>query len=446
MKKPQFIIAAPTSNAGKTSLTLGLLRACKNRGIDIQPFKSGPDYIDPMFHRLACGKTGINLDLFMMETEHLRAQYTRHMHSYQAACIEGVMGLFDGAIKAEGSTAQLAKMLKIPVILVIDARAVAYSVAPLLYGFKNFDPELNLAGVIFNRVNSESHYRFLTDACQDVGITPLGRLPFLSNCEIPSRHLGLSIDQLSQYEGAIDELAQAVEQHVHLDQLLDLCMQTIEPAPNPPTSFRNQSLKIAIAKDEAFNFCYQQNIDAFEQLGEVIFFSPLHDTALPEVDLVYLPGGYPEYHLKELAANTTMHQSIQEYVAASGRVFAECGGMMYLGKSIINETGKSFKMTGIFDFSTSMFPKKLKLGYRRIYLKGLELKGHEFHYSSIINPESTATTGRVGNAHNQKVESQLYTYKNVLASYIHFYLGDTHHLDHLLKVIASLETTKHSLP
>lgn len=435
MKKTQFIIAAPTSNAGKTSLTLGLLRACKNRAIDIQPFKSGPDYIDPMFHQLACGKTGINLDLFMMEPSHLEAQYSQYMQNQQVGCIEGVMGLFDGAIKAEGSTAQLAKSLKIPVILVVDAKAVAYSVAPLLYGFKNFDPDVNLVGVIFNRVNTESHYRFLTDACQDVGITPLGRLPFLSDCEIPSRHLGLSIDQIQQYDNTVDALAQAVEQHVQVDQLLDLCMQTFETSTNSQPLPNDSSFNIAIAKDEAFSFCYQQNIDAFEQLGNVTFFSPLHDTTLPEADIVYLPGGYPECHLKQLAANTAMHQSIQSYVEASGRVFAECGGMMYLGKNIIDETGKSFKMTGIFEFSTSMFPKKLKLGYRRIYLKGLELKGHEFHYSSVINADNASTTGRVGNARNQKVESQLYTYKNVLASYIHFYLGELTHLTHLLKII-----------
>ncbi len=438
MKKTQFIIAAPTSNAGKTSLTLGLLRACKNRGLDIQPFKSGPDYIDPMFHQLACDKTGINLDLFMMDTPHLMAQYHQYMQHQQVACIEGVMGLFDGAIKAQGSTAQLAKTLQIPVILVVDAKAVAYSVAPLLYGFKNFDPELNLVGVVFNRVNSESHYRFLTDACQDVGVTPLGRLPFLNDCEIPSRHLGLSIDQIQQYDSTVDALAKAVEQHVQVDQLLDLCMQNIDTPTSLETFPNDKPLNIAIAKDEAFSFCYQQNIDAFEQLGKVTFFSPLYDNTLPKADIVYLPGGYPECHLQELAANTTMHQSIQAYVEASGQVFAECGGMMYLGKSIIDETGKSFKMAGVFDFSTSMFPKKLKLGYRRIYLKGLELKGHEFHYSTVINTDNVLTTGRVGNAHNQKVESQLYTYKNVLASYIHFYLGDLTHLTHLLKVISPL--------
>ncbi|WP_299454406.1 cobyrinate a,c-diamide synthase [uncultured Microscilla sp.] len=435
MKKPQFIVAAPTSNAGKTSLTLGLLRACKNRGIDIQPFKSGPDYIDPMFHQLACHKTGINLDLFMMEQAHLKANYTHCMQVPEVACIEGVMGLFDGSIKAEGSTASLAKLLDIPVILVVDAHAVAYSVAPLLYGFKNFDPGLNLAGVVFNRVNSESHYRFLTDACHDVGIAPLGRLPFLSHCEIPSRHLGLSIDQLPQYDGAIDEFAKAVEQHVPIDPLLDLCMRPIEPLQTTPPPPLVSTMKIAVARDDAFNFCYQQNIDAFRQLGKIVFFSPLHDSALPTADLVYLPGGYPECHLQELAANDAMQQNIKEYVEASGRIFAECGGMMYLGKSIIDETGKTFKMTGVFDFSTSMLPKKLKMGYRRIYMNGTELKGHEFHYSTIINDENITTIGRIGNARNQKVDSQLYKYKNVLASYIHFYLGETSQLQHLLSTI-----------
>lgn len=432
MKKTQFIIAAPTSNGGKTTLTLGVLRALKNRGMAVQPFKCGPDYIDPKFHQLACGKTGINLDLFMMDSTHLKETYANY--AQKVTCIEGVMGLFDGAVKARGSTAELAKLLKIPVILVVNAQAVAYSVAPLLYGFKNFDPEVNIAGVIFNKVNTASHYQFLKEACEDVDIPALGHLPFLSNCEIPSRHLGLSIANLNKYDDLTENLAKAVEQHIDIEQLLAICNQDIAEAKQPATALPDEKMTIAIARDEAFNFCYHQNIEVLKQKGKVVFFSPLKDVALPDADLVYLPGGYPECYLEALTNNVSMRNSVCAYAAASGKIIAECGGMMYLGNTIVDTAGNSFPMAGVFDFTTSMKQAKLKLGYRCIEVANTVLKGHEFHYSTVMNDENITSIAHVKSARNKEVNTKVYRYRQVIASYIHLYFGTIDQLDHVLRL------------
>ncbi|GAA0892050.1 cobyrinate a,c-diamide synthase [Fulvivirga kasyanovii] len=441
MNKPQFVIAAPTSNAGKTTLTLGLLRALYNRGQRIHPFKCGPDYIDPKFHQLAAKHLSRNLDLYMMDDGELESCYSRHIQSADVACIEGVMGLFDGARKAAGSTAEIAKKLQLPVVLIVNAKAVAYSVAPLLYGFQNFDSEVEIAGVIFNQVNTESHYQFLKDACDDVGVTALGYLPWIDKIEIPSRHLGLSIANLSTYEPTIELIARQLEKTVDIDLLLKLTNRPSQEVVNPPTEASWPSLKIAIAQDEAFNFTYQQNLETLEAMGEVKFFSPLHDDALPEADLIYLPGGYPECYLEQLSANTKMLESIKNYATNHGRIIAECGGLMYLGQSIINGEGLTFSMSGVFDFNTSMEHSKLSLGYRKLPLEHGCLKGHEFHYSTIFNDQDTAFTGGLLSARDLPVNTKIYRHKGVLASYVHFYLGSVQHVNQLLNLtITTIQT------
>jgi len=428
---PQFIIAAPTSNAGKTTVTLGLLRALKNRGLTPQPFKCGPDYIDPKFHKIACDKIGVNLDLFMMSRDDIDKTYATYSNGASAICVEGVMGLFDGSKKQEGSTAELAKLLQLPIIFVVDAKSVAYSVAPLLYGFKNFDKELNIAGVIFNRVNTESHYQFLEEACTDVGIQPLGRLPFLPECEIPSKHLGLSIDKMEDYNNVVERVAKQMEATVDIDQLLKITTKKVKQKASLIPTDLSLGFKIAVAKDEGFNFSYVQNIEALKRMGEVVFFSPINDKQLPHADLVYLPGGYPEMYTKQITQNDLMLNSIKAYAENGGKIIAECGGMMYLGKFIIDQQGIKAKMAGIFNYSSSMAKMKLNLGYRTVKFNNYELKGHEFHYSNIIDIEQIETIGTVWNARGKEVETKIYRYKNVIASYMHFYFGE----DELLRIL-----------
>lgn len=431
MKIPQFIIAAPTSNSGKTTLTLGLLRALENRGLNTQAFKVGPDYIDPKFHAVANGKLGVNLDLYMMSKKEVHQQYSLYAKQKDAVCVEGVMGLFDGAKKSEGSTAAVAKELDLPVILVVNAKSVAYSVAPLLFGFKNFDKEVKIAGVIFNNVNTATHYQFLKEACEDVGITSLGHVPFIADCEIPSRHLGLSIGDMQSYDPIIEKIAEALEKTVNLELLLEIT--TIpEKNCNEVEVHQKGSLKIAVAKDESFNFSYVQNIASLKALGTVMFFSPLHDDELPNVDLVYLPGGYPELHTEGLANNTGMLQSIKKYADQGGVILAECGGMMYLGKTIIDGKGKEHQMAGVFNFKATLEKMKLSLGYRTLVINNREFKGHEFHYSKLIEEELEEHIGEFYNARGKQVPTKLYTYKNVKASYAHYYLGNKEQMIELL--------------
>ncbi len=421
MKKPQFIIAAPTSNSGKTAITLGLLRLLEKRGFNTQAFKVGPDYIDPKFHKLANGKDSYNLDLFMQSEEVLQNTYASVAKQADVCCIEGVMGLFDGAKKAEGSTAALAKKLEIPVVLVVNAKSVAYSVAPLLYGFLNFDKDVKIAGVIFNFVKTDSHFQFLKEAAQDVGIPVLGYVNPVPEAEIPSRHLGLSIHEIEKYDTSIDELALAISKNVAIETLLVHTEIAEKEERKTNVSPHKKELKIAIAKDESFNFSYQQTVTLFQQLGSVCFFSPLHDTQLPEADIIYFPGGYPEMYVEQLSENKPMLLAVQKAARLGKYIIAECGGMMYLGKSIHDKEGNVFTMAHVFDYETSMVPMKLHLGYRTFVKDNIRLKGHEFHYSTVIGDETTKFVGNMYNAREKEVATKVYTFKKVKASYTHFY-------------------------
>lgn len=435
----RFIIAAPTSDAGKTSISLGLQRALTNRGKSVQAFKCGPDYIDSKFHELASHGPSFNLDSVMMSEDHVREVYAAQSLNAQVSVVEGVMGLFDGARKSEGSTAELSKKLHTPVVLVVDARAVAYSVAPLLHGFKTFDDQVHIVGVIFNKVGSPSHFKFLQEACEDINMQCFGYVSKLKEAEIPSRHLGLSIANMQQYEVVMEVLAAAVEETVDLDALLSATSYThvMSPTDTPIASIPKeirQTLKIVVAKDAAFNFIYSQVMEQFQRRGEVTFCSPLKDDCIPDCDLLYLPGGYPECYLEQLSSNTAMKASIASYIENNGKVLAECGGFMYLGKSIQDADGKEYPMVGALDVTTSMKHRKLHLGYRKIKVQGETLIGHEFHYSSLMRSK-VSTIGETTNIRDEVVPTQLVKERGILASYLHFYFGADEQFDILWKWI-----------
>jgi len=417
----QFLLAAAHSGAGKTTVTLGLLRALQRKGLRVQPFKCGPDYIDPIHHRTAAGKDSINLDRFMMSDAHIHQLYNQYGSTADVAITEGVMGLFDGAKKSEGSSADIAKLLGLPVILVLNAKAMAYSAAALLYGLKNFDRELRVAGVIFNFVDSESHYRLLCEAAEDVGIKALGHLPANDSLRIPSRHLGLDT---TDAETAIAAAADHIEKHIDLAALLTATSTTqgnLETTPPPPPMVNK---RILVAYDEAFHFLYPKNLRRLEEYGQLSYFSPLRDRQLPFIpDLLYLPGGYPELHLPELSANRSLLQQISAYGASHRPILAECGGMMYLGREIRDVTGKTWPMAGVLDIATSMSNKKMTLGYRTLRLGDLVLKGHEFHYSQPLG-EYAPSAAEVFNAHDVPIGTPVFYHPRLLASYVHVYWGE----------------------
>ena len=293
--KSQLLIGATGSGCGKTTFTAGLLRSIKRRGTSVQPFKCGPDYIDPHYHKLAAGCESVNLDSWLSSAAHVQYLYDRYAAPAEVCVTEGVMGLFDGYAKMRGSSAEIARLLDIPVVLIVNARSVAYFVAPVIYGFKHFDPDVRIAGVVFNRTASATHASYLKEACADVGVECFGCLPKINDLEIPSRHLGLTIDASFQFEQLIEKTADAIAANIDIDRLLEACRQTVLPGVTitPPARLPDRGLSIAVARDEAFTFTYKENIARLEQMGKVTYFSPIKDPTLPPADLVYLPGRIP---------------------------------------------------------------------------------------------------------------------------------------------------------
>lgn len=432
MKK--FLIAAASSGSGKTTFTIGLLRRLRNMGLKVQPFKCGPDYIDTKWHTLAAGSESVNLDLWMSSKEHVKEVFERYGGDADVCVVEGVMGLFDGWDKSAGSCAEIAKLCGLPVVLLVNAKSTAYSVAPLIYGFKNFDPEIELAGVVFNQVASESHYDHLRQACEDAGVKCLGYMKRCKDIELPSRHLGLSIDEKLRIDSFIDK----VEKQIYIEEMRSEEMRSKEVRSeevrsNPCGGVRG-GLLISVAQDEAFNFTYRANIDALREMGEVRFFSPIADNGIPEgTDLLYLPGGYPEFFLKELSANKSMLKSVRDYIESGGRCYAECGGMLYLCRNIIGMDGASYKMADVLRLEGTFEDMHLHLGYRNAPSQP-QLRGHEFHYSEVrpVDGGENAVS-EFYNAKGAKTNTPLYRHKNLLAGYTHLYWGETNIFHTLFK-------------
>ena len=436
------MIAAPHSGSGKTTLTLGIMAALKRRGLEVAPFKVGPDFIDPGYHRLATGTPSVNLDGWICAPQFVRESFAWHAAGKDIAVIEGVMGLFDGidGVSEQGSTAQVAKLLGAPVILVVDARSQARSAAALVHGFAGFDPELRVAGVVFNNVASPNHESILREAlaASCPGITLFGCLPRDAALAIPSRHLGLLTAEENPLSAEfLGHLAGTIERHLDLDALL-ACDCCDRPAPSlgcqgtAALPVEAGAVKIAVARDAAFCFVYEDNLRLLRESGaELCYFSPLDDCALPSgIAGIYLPGGYPELFAARLAANRLPQEGIRAAVEAGMPVYAECGGFIYLSQGVITD-GEAHPMVGLFPVSTRMLPRRKALGYREVELlgegvigaQGVIARGHEFHYSEMeAMPGEVARLYRVSRK-GVPLGEEGYRYKNCLASYIHIHFG-----------------------
>ncbi len=446
-----LVVAGTHSGCGKTTITLGLLAALRKQGLVVQPFKVGPDFIDSGLHRLATGRVSRNLDMWMCGEAYVQECLDRHASDADISVIEGVMGLYDG----NPSTADLARALGIPVVLVVDAYGMAESAGPLVKGFIDWagteDRAPAVKGVIFNRVASENHYRRLVAGVREVNV--LGYLPRDLDFTIPHRHLGLLVAEEDPIPATeLDRLAETILKHLDLQALLDLSVlkkplivpiRPIRPI-GPIKNRRSASVRIAVASDKAFCFYYPDNIDLLAGAGaEIVPFSPLADARLPQnINAVYLGGGYPELYTARLSDNRSMRACIAQWAHSGGPIYAECGGLMYLSRQITDFDNNTFDMAGVFPVETAMTRGRAHLGYREIVLNGdcvlgkhgQKVRGHEFHYSQItdrVSPKTfpsdsctiLKTTYDVKNGSGESLTPEGYQYKNVLASYIHVHFG-----------------------
>ena len=403
-----LVIAAPRSGSGKTVVTLGLLAALRRRGIVVAPAKTGPDYIDPAFLSRAALRDAVNLDPWSMRPQRLKALAETQATGADLLLVEGVMGLFDGAADGFGSTADLAELLDLPVVLVVDADRQGQSVAPLVAGFANWRVGVRVAGVILNRVASMKHERMLVDSLAVTGIPCLGTIPRNAALVLPERHLGLVLPgELGAFETFLDIAAEVIGDFVDLARLQALAAPLSEAEPGsiplPPLGQR-----IAIARDDAFAFLYPHLLDGWRASGaELSFFSPLRDEApAADADAVFLPGGYPELHGAALAAAAGFKAGL---IAARDRgalLYGECGGFMVLGETLVDKAGQGHAMAGLLPVTTRIDRPKRILGYRRLIHSGDlpwpgHLNGHEFHYSSAKQsrlPPLFAATDALGEA------------------------------------------------
>ncbi len=426
-KIPSFIIAGTSSGSGKTTIALGLMAAFKARGLRVQPYKCGPDFIDPGLHKLITDTVSRNLDLWMSGEDFTLNCFHKNLQNADIAIIEGVMGMFDGG---QSSSAALAGALKIDTILVLDVRSTAESAAAILKGFETLDPSVAPRGVILNRIGSKRHLQLVSDAIKShCSSEILGHIPRTLEFSIPSRHLGLlTCDEAPLSSEAVDILTETVTKHINLDRILELF--TVAPLTPPPVAAREKPIcRIAVARDRAFCFYYEDNLDLLRAEGaEIVFFSPLTDSSLPEnIGAVYLGGGYPELYAKELSTNQAMVESIMQWVKDDGLVYAECGGFMYLTEGIVDTTNTFYPMTAVFPVKAHMQKNRTSLGYRQVTTRdhscfgsaGTVLRGHEFHYSNIDTMPDHIK--RIYQVNNDTLEG--YYHKNVLGGYMHLHFG-----------------------
>lgn len=432
-KTSSLIIAGTSSGSGKTTVALGLMAAFRARGVSVQPFKCGPDFIDPGLHKLVTAKVSRNLDLWMCGEDFTRRCYEKNSSGHELAIIEGVMGMFDGG---ESSSAALARVLGVGTILVLDVRSTAESAAAVVKGFEMLDPAVAPRGIILNRVASKRHLQLVTDAIQkhcDAEI--LGHIPRTLEFSIPGRHLGLLTGEESPLsEDGIATLIRTISEHVDLGRILELFRserKKLNPQKEKSVSHR---CRIGVAKDRAFCFYYEDNFDSLRDEGaELCFFSPLEDRSLPEnIDGLYLGGGYPELYGQQLSANRSMLAEVKNFAENNKPVYCECGGFMYLTEGIADSDDSFFPMASIFPVRARMQKKRASLGYRQIETTresffgpaGSVLRGHEFHYSIIEEmPKSIERVYRVNNG-----QEEGYRYKNVLGGYMHLHFGYNPHM------------------
>ncbi len=432
-----FVIAGPASGVGKTTVTAALIAALKKRGLRVQGFKCGPDFIDPGHHTRISGRPSHNLDTWMLSAEVNQHIFDSACQDADVAVVEGMMGLFDGVrgTKEEGSSAEISKLIGLSIVLVVDASSAARSVAALVHGFQSFDPQIRIAGVILNRVANARHARMLIEALKehDKGLL-VGWFPHREEIKLKERYLGLqTAEERSWTEDQVELLASLVEQHVPLDELLATCTAELplnsdlraQPAIHDP-------VRIGIARDRAFCFYYEAGLDELRSQGaELVEFSPLASSQLPSnLDALYFGGGYPELYSEILSNNASLLSDLREFAAAGKLVYGECGGLILLSRELITRDGNRWPMASLLPLSIEMTDRLVHFGYADVHFeqdgvaaKDTRLRGHSFHCSRIVREEEIGRTTTVHYSLSGERQPEGFAIGNVFGSYIHLHFG-----------------------
>ena len=433
---PRLVIAGTQSGVGKTTITSGLLSALRQRGLNVQSYKVGPDYIDPGYHALASGRPCHNLDSWLMPQERLLSMFAATSRGMDIAIVEGVMGLFDGGRGGVASTASLARLLQAPVVLVVNARSAGESVAAVVLGFKQYDPSITLAGVILNQIGSDSHQAMVVEAVERIGVNVLGVIRRADSLKVPERHLGLLPVTENAAETVLESIHAAIAGQLDIDALLELAATApdlpIPPTPDLPT---DRQVKIGVAKDEAFSFYYPESLRVLEEMGaELVPFSPLRDVALPKVDGLLFGGGFPEMFLQQLADNQSMIDSIRTAAGQGTPIVAECGGYMYLCRSVTDFDGKQYSMAGLIAENCRMEKRLQTVGYVEatalvdnvLCQAGETLRGHEFHFSRMEPADSAQSSQAAFQITKNRTGLSApggFAGANLVASYLHIHFA-----------------------
>jgi cobyrinic acid a,c-diamide synthase len=436
-----FLIAGTASGVGKTTVTLAITAALRRRGYGVQAFKGGPDFLDTGHHSRISGRVARNLDTWMLDADTNREVLRHASQGADVLLVEGMMGLFDGkdGTTERGSSAEIAKLLQLPVVLVLDAGKTARSIAAIVLGFERFDPALRLAGVILNRVAGERHFGMLQAAIHASCSTPvLGWLPREAAIAIPERHLGLHTAEESlggaALDALVDTLAATAERSLDVPRLLQLqCGLEMSASATTPDSLARDRIRIGVARDAAFSFYYEDNFDLLEQHGATLVpFSPMRDACLPpHLDALYLGGGYPELYTPQISGNAAMLSSIRDFCHSGRPVYAECGGMILLSRQIALRDGTAYPLAAVLPLDIEMTERPVDFGYVTVVLTrdcllgsaGALIRGHSFHYSRIAYAPAMDRNYRVTYSLSGRIESEGYRLGNVLASYMHLHFG-----------------------
>jgi len=429
---------------GKTTVATGLMRALINKGLKIQPFKIGPDFIDPSYHSIATNQISRNLDSFLMSEAQIRWSFSHATKNCDLAIIEGVRGLFEGldAIGEIGSTAHVAKILNLPTILIIDISGITKSAAAYVLGFKQLDPDVNIAGVVLNKFSTKRHAKKAKEAIEKFTKVPvLGTIPNEQIQELEERHLGLiPMAELEEKNKIIEKMGEFIKESVGLEQIIDIANNVSEikglqePLWKINDDLKSQNLKVGIAKDAAFNFYYQDNLDALTENGaKLIEFSPVQGDCLPEADCFLIGGGFPEIFSEKISQNKIFLANLKDIVMENLPLYAECGGLMILGKNLITTIGEKYQFADVISSDIIMSKERQGLSYvmanttkkHPFFPPNLSIRGHEFHYSKLNNPENFNFGYKITRGTGIDGKNDGICINNTIASYLHVHIAST---------------------